>query len=132
MSNMDKSVVDFSDSAFEDYESLGADHEQVLKAHAPPLNAGLSSVMPPRKRVVRSKQDVLGSTLLSGSATTTSKFVLLSCTNKKKTTMNNFEIINFNERMEFQVYKFGGCSHDNIDDEIIDGSVILEILNESL
>jgi hypothetical protein len=46
--------------------------------------------------------------------------------------MNNFEIINFNERMEFQVYKCGGCSHDNIGDEIIDGSVILEILNGSV
>jgi len=46
--------------------------------------------------------------------------------------MNNFEIINFNERMEFQVYKCGGCSHDNIGNEIIDGSVILKILNGSL
>jgi hypothetical protein len=75
MSNMDKSDIDSSGSAFEDYESLGVDHEHVLKAHAPPLNAGLSSAMPPRKKGVRSKQDVLGSTLLSGSATTTCKFV---------------------------------------------------------
>ena len=84
MSNIDKSAADSSGSAFEDHESLGADHEQALKTHAPPLNAGLSSAMPPCKRGVRSKQDVLGSTLLSGSATTTCKFVLLSCTNKKK------------------------------------------------
>jgi hypothetical protein len=34
--------------------------------------------------------------------------------------MDNFSIINFNERMKFQVYNYEGCSHDNVDDEIID------------
>jgi hypothetical protein len=131
MSNIDKSAVDSSGSAFEDHESLGADHEQALKTHAPPLNAGLSSAMPPCKRGVRSKQDVLGSTfLVEVQPQHVSLFYFP--TQIKKTTMNNFEIINFNERMEFQVYKCGGCSHDNIGDEIIDGSVILEILNGSL
>ena len=36
--------------------------------------------------------------------------------------MDNFLIINFNEQNEFKIYKYGGCSHDNIDDEIIDES----------
>jgi hypothetical protein len=39
--------------------------------------------------------------------------------------MNNFLIINFNEWIEFQVYKCGGCSHDNIHNEIIDGSAFV-------
>ena len=39
--------------------------------------------------------------------------------------MEIFLIINFNTRMEFQVYKCGGCSYNNIGDEIIDGSVFV-------
>jgi hypothetical protein len=38
--------------------------------------------------------------------------------------MDNFWIINFNELIEFQVYKYVGCSHDNNDNEIIDESAI--------
>jgi hypothetical protein len=29
--------------------------------------------------------------------------------------------------MEFQVYKYRGCSHDNIGDKIIDGSVFVSV-----
>jgi hypothetical protein len=32
--------------------------------------------------------------------------------------MDNSWILNFNAWLEFQVYKFGGCSHDNIVDEV--------------
>jgi len=39
--------------------------------------------------------------------------------------MDNFWKINFNEWMKFQFYKYGGNSHDNIDDEIIDKSVFV-------
>jgi hypothetical protein len=39
--------------------------------------------------------------------------------------MDNFWIINFNELMKFQVYKYEGCSYNNIEDEIIDESVIV-------
>ena len=39
--------------------------------------------------------------------------------------MDNFLIINFNEQNEFKIYKYGGCSHDNIDDEIIDESAFV-------
>jgi len=39
--------------------------------------------------------------------------------------MDNFWIINFNKWMVFQVYKCGGYSHDNINDEIIDGNVFV-------
>jgi hypothetical protein len=39
--------------------------------------------------------------------------------------MNNFWIINFDEQIKFQVYKCGGCLHDNIGDEIIDGSAFV-------
>jgi hypothetical protein len=41
--------------------------------------------------------------------------------------MDNVLIINFNEWMRFQVYKCGGCLHDNIDDKIIDGSAIVSV-----
>ena len=41
--------------------------------------------------------------------------------------MDNFLIINFNERMEFQVYKCGGYQHDNIDDEIVDGNTFVSV-----
>ena len=34
--------------------------------------------------------------------------------------MDNFWIIHFNEWMKFQVYKCGGFSHDNINDETVD------------
>jgi hypothetical protein len=27
--------------------------------------------------------------------------------------------------MEFQIYKYGGCSHDNINDKIVDSSVFV-------
>jgi hypothetical protein len=33
--------------------------------------------------------------------------------------MNAFLIINFQEWMGFQVYKYEGCSHHNIDNELI-------------
>ena len=45
--------------------------------------------------------------------------------------MDNFWRIKFNEQIEFQVYKCGGCSHDNIGDEIIDESVIVEVKSSS-
>jgi hypothetical protein len=32
---------------------------------------------------------------------------------------------NFNEQIEFKVFKYGGYSHDNIGDEIIDGSAFV-------
>jgi hypothetical protein len=41
--------------------------------------------------------------------------------------MDNFLIINFNEQIEFQVYKFGGCSHDNIGNEIVVGSAFISV-----
>jgi len=42
--------------------------------------------------------------------------------------MNNFWIISFYEWIKSQVYKCGGCSHDNIADiEIIDGSVFVSV-----
>jgi hypothetical protein len=50
----------------------------------------------------------LGSIFLIGSSIIACKFVFLSYMIKKnKTTMNNFLIINFNEQMEIQVYKYG-------------------------
>ena len=39
--------------------------------------------------------------------------------------MDNFLIINFNERMKFKVYNYEGCSHHNINNEIIDGSALV-------
>jgi len=39
--------------------------------------------------------------------------------------MDNFWINNFNEQIEFKVFKYGGYSHDNIGDEIIDGSAFV-------
>jgi len=41
--------------------------------------------------------------------------------------MDNFLIINFNERMEFQVYKYKSYSYDNIYDEMIDESVFVSV-----
>ena len=43
----------------------------------------------------------------------------------KKNTIDNFLIINFNECMKFQVYKYWGCSYNNIDNEIIDESAFV-------
>jgi len=55
-----------------------------------------------------SKIYTLGSIFPSRSPTTVYEFVFLSYMIKKnKTTMNNFLIINFNEQMEIQVYKYG-------------------------
>jgi len=39
--------------------------------------------------------------------------------------MDNFWVLNFNKLMEFQVYKYVGCSDDKNDDEIIDESAIV-------
>ena len=41
--------------------------------------------------------------------------------------MDNFLIINFIERIKSQVYKCGGCSHNNIDDEIINKSAFVSV-----
>jgi hypothetical protein len=41
--------------------------------------------------------------------------------------MDNLWIINFKEWMKFQVYRCGGCSHDNIDNEIINGRAFVSI-----
>jgi hypothetical protein len=41
--------------------------------------------------------------------------------------MDNFLIINFNERMEFQVYKYKSYSYDNIYDEMIDESAFVSV-----
>jgi hypothetical protein len=39
--------------------------------------------------------------------------------------MNTFLIINFQEWMGFQVYKYEGCSHHNIDNKIVDASAFI-------
>jgi hypothetical protein len=39
--------------------------------------------------------------------------------------MDIFLLINFNERIEFQVYKYEGYLHDNIGDEIVDENVFV-------
>jgi len=39
--------------------------------------------------------------------------------------MDNFWILNFNEWMKFQVYKYRGYSYDNIYDEMIDESAFV-------
>jgi hypothetical protein len=39
--------------------------------------------------------------------------------------MDNFLINNFNEQIEFKVFKYKGCSYDNIGDEIIDESAFV-------
>jgi hypothetical protein len=41
--------------------------------------------------------------------------------------MDNFWIINFNEQLEFQVYKCEDCSHNNIGDEMVDKNVIISV-----
>jgi hypothetical protein len=39
--------------------------------------------------------------------------------------MNTCLIINFQEWMGFQVYKYEGCSHHNIDNKIVDASAFI-------
>ena len=39
--------------------------------------------------------------------------------------MDNSWIINFKEQIKFQIYKYGGCSHDNISAKIIDGNAFI-------
>ena len=39
--------------------------------------------------------------------------------------MDNFWIINFNEQLEFQVYKCEDYSHNNIGDEMVDKNAFI-------
>jgi hypothetical protein len=41
--------------------------------------------------------------------------------------MDSFWIINFNEQMEFQVWKCGRYSHDNIYDKSVDESAFVSM-----
>lgn len=79
LSNTDKSAANSSNNTFNDYESLGSDHDQAPEVQAPSLDAGLSSVRVTRRWGVPSKQMyTIESILLSGSSTISCEFVFLS------------------------------------------------------
>ena len=54
VSDIDMSVISSSDN----YESLGANYDQALDAHAPTLNVGSSSTRPPHSEDFPYKKDV--------------------------------------------------------------------------
>jgi hypothetical protein len=58
VSNTDKSASNSSNNTFNDYESLGSDHDQAPEVQAPSLDAGSSSAMPPDRKGVRSERHV--------------------------------------------------------------------------
>ena len=127
MNNTNNSTIGSFSNASDDHESLGHQKGCPFSMHPFSMQARRVQCHLAEGVSILSKIYTIWSALLSGSPTITYKYVFISCTIKKKTIMDNFWIINFNKWMVFQVYKCGGCSHDNINDEIIDGNVFVSV-----